>query len=226
MATLRSWGDPATGTRGPILINAGPEAVLIDYWALSEATQLALANTGVGTMTNKRSRLFEKEVQRVIDRSRSAPNAELRMLVGKDVKRPNKTVITDNDAIAVKDGFCILVDCKNILFQMHTRGTAAKVRNIRSNVGEYFKTWAGRVAEISSIREALPSSLASAGEFVPLLVTPEPSFSDPNLLRPREPLGLPSVVSRDELAFFLHHGVMPDRQPSRLRAINPELSQT
>ncbi|MDO3683438.1 hypothetical protein [Micromonospora sp. C28ISP2-4] len=199
LSALTQPADIASATPGPAVVSAGSEAVMIDFWAITRVLLQGLNMTATGEVQNARARHFETETQRLIDASPWAPPTKLRMLVGRVLKRADRSAITDIDAIAFREGVALIINCKNYRLDALGRATASEVRNVRDVLGEDYSDWVAKVSELRSTPKGRNYDLSAAQELVPLIVTPDPCFVDPALTVPRSPWGLPAVMASNEL---------------------------
>ncbi|MFD4204401.1 hypothetical protein ACFWRG_00260 [Micromonospora tulbaghiae] len=206
---LRALTQPAdivSARPGPAVVPAGSESVMIDFWAITRLLLLSLNMAATGEVQNERARHFETETQRLIDASPWAPPPKLRALVGRVLKRADRSAITDIDAIAFKDGTALVINCKNYRLDALGRASPSEVRNVRDLLGRDYSDWVAKVRELRDAPMGRNYDLSNARELVPLIVTPDPCFVDPALTVPRSPWGLPAIMALNELDSALLEG--------------------
>lgn len=182
------------------------DSCLLDVAASGWRLVLALRpNIEPGVITDKRGRDFERVIQAEIDTSSWAPPPGLRSLVGKSLRDRDGNVVTDIDAIAVRDSLGILIDAKSYARPGAHEGRYEQVRNIRTDLGAAVAAWRANIDYLLANPRGANYDLSSLDRVVPLVVTVAPHFVHPDLLEPRVFGALRPVASLSELITFLKH---------------------
>ncbi len=190
------------GAEVPVLFSAGSDTIILDVWALSRKAVLDMNSPSTGEVQNVRAENFEIEAQRLIDSSDWLPPAELRSLVRRTLRRSDGSSITDIDALAVKGGVGILIACKNYRTTALGRASTPQARTVRIQLSQDYTDWEKKVSALKLASPGPNYDLSQLAQVIPLVLTPDPTFVDPDLLQPRSN-GLPSIMALHELEAFL-----------------------
>lgn len=155
---------------------AGTQYVLDLQKATSELLS-AHERPSEGTGANRWGKVFEEEVQDMVDSTPWRPGERVRTLIGRRIKRTDGTTLTDVDAVAFKDGTLILMDAKAYQFKRETRiGGHSATRNMREKVEAAAKDWSDNIAHIRNHPEALQLDGVRVAEIHGLVVLPSVPF--------------------------------------------------
>lgn len=133
-------------TPGPVLRSAGEQTIVdISTASMWLRDLLTVSNAAEGSMIQARADHFELFVQEEIDRSRWRPPESLRDLRGRTLRLSGR-MVTDIDAIAMKDNVILLVSCKSMPYTRDLdAGVYNSVRNVRTALKGYDEEWVERV---------------------------------------------------------------------------------
>lgn len=192
---------------GAVVRRAG-SAVWIDVVACTAVLVRSLEYPIVdGDIGNARADHFEGTTQQTINATPWAPGTELAPMIAKEIKKADKTKLTDLDALGERGGRLLLVSCKSMVYSgRYDSGDYVTVRNIRTTVEEAVRFWA-EVADYLKKNPKGPNyDFSKYEEIIPVVCTPhvvyvEDSFS----LRFVQP-GLNAECSLDELRTWLMSG--------------------
>jgi len=188
---------------GPVTTES-PDGVLVDVVTAAHRVSLGLAPTAAGgPVPDHRAHDFERQVQAVIDATSWRPPDELRRLIGKDLRLPDGTVLTDLDCLAVRDSTAIIIDAKSPAAPGLREGNFAATRNARTMLEEARDLWDAKVSKLRAHPVGASYDLSGIATLVPLVVTPVPVFVHEDLLGPRVLGALRPVASLGELSVFL-----------------------
>jgi hypothetical protein len=191
---------------GPILRPMGDGAVCLDHLAITQriwTLQSPLPNPEQSPdAVLIRATDFEVQAQRLIDRTRWAPVAAVRNLVGSKPKLSSGEEITDLDAIASRGDTCLLINCKSYVSGDYGEGSYNIIRNIITRLGEDYTKWTDTVGRVISDARG-HALLRQFRNIVPVILTPAPHYLPLVLANQQALEGLPAIVSLEELLTYL-----------------------
>lgn len=188
-----AWID----TEYAIALPVGTDHLLVDLMAACRALGEAHARPPGGADANEWTRLFEDQVQSIIDRSPWKPSDHARVLIRRQIKVDGE-FLTDIDAVAERDGELILIDVKSLTTPPNLQfgefwAVNDRLRTVTSAVVE----WQEKVDVLRRHPEVLgieiPSSIYS------LVVTPEVPYVEGGPCTTEVVAGLLAVSTMAEL---------------------------
>jgi hypothetical protein len=158
-----------------------------------------------GTEVNYWSKHFERDTQDAIDATHWRPHGEWRTLIGRDLRRPDGTVLTDIDAVGYRSGRLLLVSCKSIAHTVPAaRGEFAVTRNIVEKTHKAAAEWEAVTAAIRADRSILGSTVRPDLVIEGCVVFPSaPFLTDKRWLHSRVFKTIPYLLSISELSAAL-----------------------
>lgn len=188
----------------PSLRDATSSNVRFDYASsFRRINNFQMPSVGAGKLSHERSKDFEICVQELIDNSTWLPPTRMRDLVGRTLKRPDESHITDIDCIGYRNGTALLIDAKSYTRPSEVEGDFLPTRNVRTALESEHRSWIDKVREIESCPVGPNYDLSSVSRFLPLIVTVAPHFVHLPLSEPRVINDLRPVSSVAELEAFL-----------------------
>jgi hypothetical protein len=189
----QSWIDSACA----LVLPFGSECVLIDLEGACRALGEAHERPTGGAEANQWTRLFEAQIQRVIDRSDWRPEGPHRALIRKTVYLNGQT-LTDLDAVGFRDGELLLIDAKSWITPRDLEfGEYWAVNDRVKKVEQAAKDWDARVAAIRQHPEIL--NIDPPFEIQGLVVTPEVPYVLPGACTQELTSGMLAVSTIAEL---------------------------
>lgn len=121
---------------------------LIDTTGASHALLHRLELDRSPAIGNMRAREFELQCQDLIDGTSWGPPPEVKALRGRPLRQSGR-VLTDIDAIGVRDRTLLLVSCKSIIYDRdYDQGVFRVIRNAQATIDGAVEAWEGIVAEL------------------------------------------------------------------------------
>lgn len=122
--------------------------LLIDITGASQALLHRLELTRSPTIGNMRGEEFELQCQDLIDRTPWEPSPEVKFLRGRPLRQSSK-IITDIDAIGVRERTLLIVSCKSIIYDRdYDQGVFRVIRNSQATIDDAAELWERVVAEL------------------------------------------------------------------------------
>lgn len=188
---------------GPVFRIDGDAAVLDLHFATMRLNALIGETAQRGASANARATLFELRVQSAIDNSPWRPEAPLRSLRGRPLRRAGKT-LTDVDALGVSGTSLLLVSCKSTLYsQKYDVGDHAVVRNRADLLSRAITEWDQKVVSFRSDPTGDNFDFSPFKEIWGVVCTPMPVFAPAEPCTSMAPAMLDSGCSLDELERWL-----------------------
>jgi hypothetical protein len=177
---------------------------VIDLAGASRRLNTTLVRPADGADVNYWSKQFEKDVQSLIDASPWRPEGSIRDLIGRSIRRPDGSEVTDIDAVGYRDKRLLLVSCKSIAFTLPALGGEHRVtRNITEKVNKAAEEWMTVVELVRADRSRLGPPAPSEARIDGCVVFPAVPFSTDRRWRFEIWRGLPYLLSSAELALAL-----------------------
>jgi hypothetical protein len=182
-------------------VHAASAHSLVDLVGASYRLFSTLIRPTDGADVNYWSRQFERDVQDIIDRSPWRPEGPLYDIIGRTVRRPDGSALTDIDAVGYRDGRMLLVSCKSIAFTLPAlRGEYAVTRNIVDKVHAAAEEWHAVVEALRADPSPLGSGITKETKIDGCVVFPAVPFFTDARWRSDVFRGLPYLSSSEELA--------------------------
>lgn len=122
--------------------------LLIDITGASQALLHRLELTRSPTIGNMRGDEFELQCQDLIDRTPWEPSPEVKSLRGRPLRQSGR-IITDIDAIGVRERTLLIVSCKSIIYDRdYDQGEFRVIRNSQATIDDAAESWERVVAEL------------------------------------------------------------------------------
>ena len=99
-------------------VHGAGKLCVVDLVGASRRLFATLTRPSDGAAVNLWSDHFEENVQAAIDATPWRPEGAWRDLIGRTIRRTDKTHLTNIDALGVRDGRVLLVSCKSIAFDV------------------------------------------------------------------------------------------------------------
>lgn len=191
----------------PFVGIANQGLIYLDFVAGSDRLVRLLTPFSAGdSISAIRAKDFEVALQSQIDETTWAPPKALRDLVGRRLRVPDGSDLTDVDALAFRDGVGLFIDAKSYVRPESTSGDWRATRNIRTDLEKAWEDWQLLVAALESEPVGRNYDFSRCGRFVPLLATPAPYYVHENLLEPKIFGVLHPASSHQELLDYLERG--------------------
>ena len=152
--------------------------VLIDTTSASQALLHRLELARSPLIGNLRAQEFELQCQDLIDSTAWAPPPEFKALRGRPLRQGGR-LLTDIDAIGVKERTLLIVSCKSIIYDRdYDQGVFRVIRNTQDTIDEAVVAWEGVVAELS--RQPLGDNFdfSRFAEIIGVVCTPFAAYSN------------------------------------------------
>ncbi|HEY0166529.1 MAG TPA: hypothetical protein VGB75_05745 [Jatrophihabitans sp.] len=166
IAGLTTYSEP--------IIRPARKSVIIDLSTATGALQDRHIRAVDGAEANAWGAAFEKHLQSQIDKTAHRPPPELRPLIGKKIRRVDRRVLTDIDAIAVLDGTLLLIDGKSYPSTEGIRqGEFTAIRAYREKVENDTEKWKRNCEYIDANRSILPVTIPASIAIAGIVVLPD-----------------------------------------------------
>jgi hypothetical protein len=177
------------------------KSVLIDLFGASRALDEAHVRQSGGDSANQWTRLFEAQVQEVVDATSWRPNGEVRGLRGRTIRYQGQA-LTDIDAIAQRDDVLILIDAKAWAVPSALEFGEYWAVQARARIAEQAAdAWQRKMEIVRQHPELL--GLTGVSTIIGVVVAPEAPYVWEGSCTQEVGLGLLSVSSLAELDFCL-----------------------
>lgn len=164
-----TWIDPSP----PVLLPARPRRYVVDLVGVTRCLYEAHERPAGGDSANQWTRLFERQVQEVIDQTSWRPDAQQRSLIGK-VIRSESQAITDIDAVASREGVLLLCDAKAwATSRRHEQGDYDAVRTRQAVAEKAERDWRSKIALFSKEPELLGIDVSGIRAILGVVVSPD-----------------------------------------------------
>lgn len=189
---------------GAVLCDLAPDQVVINIAAAADRLMRLLEFPRIGgSADNLRARAFEDAVQREIDETSWRCPESLRPLIQRHLERDGKP-IGEVDAIAYRDGTCLLVSCKSILYtNQYDMGIYSTVRNATTTITNGVQRWDKLLAQLHEHRTGGNYDLSAVSTIAGVLVTPHVLYLPEPLVNRESLPGLRTYSSAGELIRWL-----------------------
>lgn len=122
--------------------------LLIDITGASQALLHRLELTRSPMIGNMRGEEFELQCQDIIDGTPWEPSPEVKSLRGRPLRQSGK-IITDIDAVGVRERTLLIVSCKSIIYDRdYDQGEFRVIRNSQATIDDAAESWERVVAEL------------------------------------------------------------------------------
>ena len=122
--------------------------LLIDITGASQALLHRIELTRSPTIGNMRAEKFELQCQDIIEATPWVPSPEVKSLRGRPLRQSGK-IITDIDAIGVRERTLLIVSCKSIIYDRdYDQGEFRVIRNSQATIDDAAESWERVVAEL------------------------------------------------------------------------------
>ncbi len=199
----------ATPSPGRWMMGAGLRVAPDDDLVFDPVTNAAAAVYALspespgGPAANVRADDLEKITQSMIDASPWAPPGPMRAFVGRTLRIPDGSNLTDLDSFAFNDGVGIFIDCKSLALPGAFQGEFRATRGTRTTLERAVAKWQTIVESLQRFPRGKNYDFSAVQRFVPLVLTTAPHFVFFDLLEPRVLDGLRPVSAFSELQEFL-----------------------
>lgn len=150
---------------------------LIDTTGASHALLHRLELDRSPAIGNMRAREFELQCQDLIDSTSWGPPPEVKALRGRPLRQSGR-VLTDIDAIGVRDRTLLLVSCKSIIYDRdYDQGIFRVIRNAQATIDGSVEAWEGIVAELRRQPTGENFDLSKFDEIIGVVCTPFAVYS-------------------------------------------------
>jgi hypothetical protein len=150
---------------------------LIDLVGTSRRLFATLLRPADGAAVNVWSAHFEQDVQAVLDHSEWRPPDAMRGLIGRTIRRPDRSHLTDIDALGFNAGRLLIVSCKSIAFTLPAlRGEFAVTRNIVDKTHAAATEWSQVLSTLQTHPELLGDAVPEATAIDGCVVFPSVPF--------------------------------------------------
>lgn len=151
--------------------------LLIDITGASQALLHRLELTRSPTMGNMRGEEFELQCQDLIDRTPWEPSPEVKSLRGRPLRQSGR-IITDIDAIGVRERTLLIVSCKSIIYDRdYDQGVFRVIRNSQATIDDAAESWERVVAELRRHPTGENFDLSQFDEIIGVVCTPFAVYS-------------------------------------------------
>lgn len=191
---------------GPILRPVRRDLVAVDFVALTANLQMTMMSSPEAQDSrgeNVRAKGFEIDVQDAIDNKQWRPPPDLRQLVGRAIRRPDKSRLTDIDAVAALGSTCILVDCKSYQRQGLHDGDYKATRNVHTDLLQDVISWEAKVSRIREVPNGANYDLSRYSRILGLVVIPGLYYMPAELAERMIAPELRAVLTLAEFLIFL-----------------------
>lgn len=122
--------------------------LLIDITVASQALLHRLELTRSPAIGNMRGEEFELQCQELIDGTSWEPSPEVKSLRGRPLRQTGK-VLTNIDAIGVREQTLLIVSCKSIIYDRdYDQGVFRVIRNTQATIDDAVESWERVVTEL------------------------------------------------------------------------------
>lgn len=187
---------------GPVVYMGGG-AVCIDLWAATERLDSLLQYPKQqGPTANVRATHFELATQASIDSTKWRPDAQLKAVRGRTLRRGGGK-ITDVDAIGRDGDTLLLISCKSMIYTAeHDAGDYRAVRNTASDASKAADVWILKRTELMS-GPGDNFDFTAFKKVIAVVCTPYPVFVPLGAATDEVEPGLRRVASVNELRSWL-----------------------
>lgn len=177
--------------------------ILIDTTAASQALLHRLELARAPLIGNLRAREFELQCQDLIDGTSWAPPLEVKALRGRPLRRGGR-MLTDIDAIGVRERTLLVVSCKSIIYDRdYDQGVFRVVRNTQATIDDAVVAWEGVASELRERPTGENFDFAQFDEILGVVCTPFPAYSNDDrtlaFVKPNLRVNSPMLELRDWL---------------------------
>ena len=181
---------------------------LIDTTGASHALLHRLELARSSLIGNLRAREFELQCQDMIDATSWAPLPDVKALRGRPLRQGGK-VLTDIDAIGVKERTLLIVSCKSIIYdRTYDLGEFRVIRNIQTTIDDAVDTWEGVAAKLRQEPTGENFDFSQFEEIIGVVCTPFAAYSSEERSVAFVKPGLRASSSVLELRDWLSHAVI------------------
>ena len=150
---------------------------LIDTTSASHALLHRLELARSPLIGNLRAREFELQCQELIDSTSWEPPSEIKALRGRPL-RVGGRVLTDIDAIGVKERTLLIVSCKSIIYDRdYDQGVFQVIRNTQATIDGAVKAWDEIVAILRRQPMGANFDFSQFDEIIGVVCTPFTAYS-------------------------------------------------
>lgn len=151
---------------------------LIDTTGASQALLHRLELARSPLIGNLRARQFELQCQDLIDGTPWEPPPELKALRGRQLRQDGR-VLTDIDAIGVRERTLLIVSCKSIIYDRdYDQGVFRVIRNTQATIDQAVVAWEGIVAELRRKLTGDNFDFSRFDEIIAVVCTPFAAYSN------------------------------------------------
>jgi hypothetical protein len=150
---------------------------LIDTTGASHALLHRLELARSPLIGNLRAREFELQCQDLINGTSWEPPPEVKSLRGRQLRQAGR-VLTDIDAIGVKDRTLLVVSCKSIIYDRdYDQGVFQTIRNTQATIDKAVVAWEWVVAELRQHPAGENFDFSQFDEIIGVVCTPFAAYS-------------------------------------------------
>jgi len=124
-----------------------------------------------------RAREFELQCQDLIDGTSWEPPPEVKSLRGRPLRQRGR-VLTDIDAIGVRERTLLIVSCKSVIYDRdYDQGIFRIIRNTQATIDDAVEAWEGVAAELRRQPTGENFDLSHFDEIIGVVCTPFAVYS-------------------------------------------------